>query len=301
MKAINQITLEHSESQKYYLKPDRKKPWLVALTRDNVARAEAMFASDSSYARGLNSKNGPKLRNSGKHDYIGASAYWMTLLKMALADSAVKKGSKITYGTDFGGFIYAEILAGAIASVDNENSTHLNANGIGRMEIWNRLLKFEPEEIKTSLKKGDLRVFNKLAQTINIKDTNGRIQANIKAKSRFSRHPWLQNAIMASEKDTKYYNRDNISFASKFCHYVCFYVFEGTASQDNYSIWDNVVKDVLPNYLAGYDLDANVNLDDYATYRESINSILEAISKKNGRTISRNGFDHLLWYYHKGR
>ena len=67
---------------------------------------------------------------------------------------------------------------------------------------------------------------------------------------------------------------------------------------DNYSIYDNVVKKVLPRYADKYKVDySNKDLNDYREYRKIVDEI---ISKSNSN-ISRNGFDHLLWYYHKGR
>ena len=88
-----------------------------------------------------------------------------------------------------------------------------------------------------------------------------------------------------------------ISFASKFWHYACFYIFEGTEYQDNYSIYDSILKTVLPVYLDYYQIDQNYSLDDYKQYRKAVDKIRELC----GIEISRNGFDHLLWYYHKGR
>ncbi len=63
--------------------------------------------------------------------------------------------------------------------------------------------------------------------------------------------------------------RTNPSFASKFCHYAWFYIFEGTEHQDNYLIYNGILKAVLPLYLEYFGIDQK--------------------------------FDHLLWYYHKGR
>ena len=61
-------------------------------------------------------------------------------------------------------------------------------------------------------------------------------------------------------------------------------------------IYDSILKKVLPRYLDYYEL-KRYDLDDYAQYREAVDAIREA----SGVEISRNGFDHLLWYYHKGR
>lgn len=75
-------------------------------------------------------------------------------------------------------------------------------------------------------------------------------------------------------------------------------MFEGEKEQDNYSIYDSVLKNVLPTYAEYYSININKNdLEDYITYSD----IIERILKKTGNKISKNGFDHLLWYYHKGR
>lgn len=90
--------------------------------------------------------------------------------------------------------------------------------------------------------------------------------------------------------------RTKPSFASKFCHYACFYIFEGTKYQDNYSIYDRILKTVLPWYLGYFGIE-QFNLDNYRDYRMAVDGIRDV----SGIEISRNGFDHLLWYYHKGR
>ena len=46
-----------------------------------------------------------------------------------------------------------------------------------------------------------------------------------------------------------------------------------------------------------FEIEQNYNLGDYKDYRLAVDSIRKA----SGIEISRNGFDHLLWYYHKGR
>jgi len=99
-------------------------------------------------------------------------------------------------------------------------------------------------------------------------------------------------------KGQKYKARMNLSFASKFCHYACFYLFEGKKAQDNYSIYDNIVRKVLPRYCGHFGVVRQRLMDkDYVTYQETIDAIIKA----SGGHVSRNGFDHLLWYYFKGR
>lgn len=100
-------------------------------------------------------------------------------------------------------------------------------------------------------------------------------------------------------------SRKNYAFATKFCHYMCYYLFNGQKQQDNFSIYDNVVAGVLGEYAKQYGIyksnnspywqkDFN-NFKQYATYSEVIDRIRAAVSGH----ISRNGFDHLLWYANK--
>ena len=93
--------------------------------------------------------------------------------------------------------------------------------------------------------------------------------------------------------------RRNISFASKFCHFSCFYIFGEEDAQDNFSIYDGVVARALPKYLAYYKLNDKVQIKDknYREYSDAIDDIIKA----SGSKISRNGFDHLVWYYFKGK
>ena len=104
--------------------------------------------------------------------------------------------------------------------------------------------------------------------------------------------------IIAKKTSAAIRARENKSFASKFCHYACFYLFEGKREQDNYSIYDSILKSALPLYIDYYGIDVKKQeLEDYAIYSETI----ERIIQKTGNMISKNGFDHLLWYYYKGR
>lgn len=262
----NLIEVENNLSNNYELEPDSDNQRLVALTRKNVAKVEAMIRNDSAYLRATNKggrptffQRGPRI---GQVKYGGSSAFWMTRLKDALDP---KMGIS---GTD-----YEEIIKGAVAAVDRENSTHLNADRQGREVVTRRILDIPREELKESLRNPDYD--------------------NMK----------LFTAILERTAEVGEHGRCNPSFASKFCHYACFYVFEGTEWQDNYSIFDNVLKKVLPLYLAKFKLKNGTrnytqkDLKNYATYRDAI----EALRGKSAEKISRNGLDHLLWYFHKGR
>lgn len=163
-------------------------------------------------------------------------------------------------------YSYVEIVRGAVEAVDRENSTHLNADRCGRAEIEERILGFDRDDLIKCLKDPkyeDMKLVREIARKTS-------------AKSRA---------------------RTNVSFASKFCHYACYFIFEGTEYQDNYPIYDGVLKRVLPLYLQYFGVGESYNLNDYRQYRNAVDAIREV----SGIEISRNGLDHLLWYYHKGR
>ena len=79
--------------------------------------------------------------------------------------------------------------------------------------------------------------------------------------------------------------RNNYSFATKFCHYCCYYLFEDDISRDKYPIYDSIVS----KYINKYYNNEGIDLSDYPAYVALINNILE------GTNISKNGFDHLIW------
>ena len=226
---------------------------LTALTRDNVARVEAMIQNDSAYSRSSDVTAAPGYNRKGKLIFGGSTAYWMSELKKSLFDC--KEPDVDYYG----------LIMGAVGAVDRENSTHLNADNTGRNEITARIAGIGKDKLIDYLKFPDKTDF-KLIKIISEKT-----HAAVKA-------------------------RYNLSFASKFCHYACFYLFEGCPEQDNYSIYDNVLKRVLPRYIKHYGINIT-NTDDYSSYREAV----DKIRIMAGTGISRNGFDHLLWYYYKGR
>ena len=217
-----------------------------------------MIRNDSAYIHSTDINAKPTYNSNNETKYGGSTAYWMTQLKNFLNDKLDS------------GYSYKEILEGAVASVDRENSTHLNADKCGRKEITERLCEFDHTEFIECLKNPEYKDM-KLIQEISRKTS---------AK---------QNA------------RTNPSFASKFCHYACFYIFEGTEYQDNYSIYDGILRKVLPLYLDYYKIEGSYDLNNYREYRMAVDKIREKVREKYGIEISRNGFDHLLWYYHKGR
>ena len=257
---------------------------LPCLTLDNVARVEAMILNDAAYLNTSNVDAGPseewnnavtKYIQSGTMDFIkgekGSTAYWMSQLRKSIKNQKAM--------LDF------NIVFSAVCAVDRENSTHLNADNCGRGELTERILKYSPEDL--------FRVL--------------RIPS-----------PDYELIKVLSEKTNGGKGRNNFSFATKFCHYAAFYLFDDEA-KDNFSIYDNVVKKALPLYISfyadelGWDKQCKKtrwlleNRQSYETgnkYGERYLSYLDTIDKLRKISIppiSRNGFDHLLWYYFKGR
>lgn len=245
-----QEELELAKSEMFDLIPGTG---LVKLSQKNVAKVEAIIQNDSAY---IKSSDKDACVQGG---YKGSTAYWMVRLKRILLDAE-------SVADEY----YDDVLSNAIHAVDRDNSTHLNADGVGRDEMLDRIKKIPRPQLVEYLKyprESKYHLINVLSQAT---------------------HP----------KDSKYKPRTNLSFASKFCHYACFYLFEGEPAQDNYSIYDNVVLRVLPRYCDYYKVSKPRSFArDYLVYQTTIDEIINAA----GGHISRNGFDHLLWYYFKGR
>lgn len=260
------IREEEIDSKKYELKKEiinykNQLIQIVELTSDNVARVEAMISTDSEYKDSWNKERKIIYKKDGKIKYIGSSHYWLNQLKEIIdTDKEISKD----------GFSYDEIINNVIIAIDNENSTHLNSDNIGRKAVKEKLLNIKRKDLKNYLKNPG----NKY-ELINI----------------------IQTPQNSKEKN-------HLSFASKFCHYACLCLFNETEYEDNYSIYDNVLKKALPKYIKRY-LNRDVNEKEYENnynqYIEYIDEIRNIANKEYGKIISRNGFDHLLWYYHKGK
>lgn len=194
--------------------------------------------------------------------YNGSTAYWMTKLKPIIFEE--NESFIADNGTEYS---YDKLIQEAVNAVDRENTTHINSDGCGRYELSQRIIEMGKKKVKSDLKNSGLNLFNQLAE------------------------PTVPT-------DEKHHSRINISFASKFCHYACMYWFEGEPEQDNYSIWDRVLEKALPLYLNYYEIKWKQNdIKEYELYRKLIDTIIN----KSESGISRNGFDHLVWYYYKGR
>ncbi len=201
-----------------------------------------------------------------KGKYKGSTAYWLNKLKQVVINGV--QCSKKEYN---------EIIENSVYAVNRDNRTHVNADRVGIKEISKRIADLTIDELKKSLL--DLSGFEL------IKKIEEKTNPNL----------------------TGYKARENYSFATKWCHYACFYFFEEKAEQDAYSKYDNIVGKIIMKYISYYGIKHNgkkiqkKHLQNYEVFYPVVGEIINEASKKEGKKISRNGFDHLLWYYYKGR
>ncbi len=173
----------------------------------------------------------------------------------------------------------ADNLMNLIENVDKQNSTHLSVSGKNKdadnkqgRELTKKYLMQIPDLIDKIIS-GDHTLVNNIAK----------------------------NAIT---KNNANMDRYIISFASKFCTYILRY--HPTASNKNhYSIYDSVLSDILPYYYYQYVHHKTIDvrrdtLKELPNGYEVYNNYIKEIIDNSKCPISREDFDHLLWYYFKG-
>lgn len=276
---MGKIQEELEESKKYELETEDveingKTVKLVKLTKDNVARVEAMIRMDSSYAKTGDPEAGPE-GTTNKIKFYGSTAFWMTKLKGAIK----------TRNYDYEEF---DIIQEAVNAVDRENSTHLNSNS-SKFSIEPRVM-----------------MRNKIQEIIENPDEQKNLEARLRNRD-LDLVCGLSNTIKEVNGNEEI-SKCCTSFSSKFCHYACLWFFgdeDKNDPKDNFSIYDNVLFRALPVYECKYcksKVLRELKITEksfYKTYSDVIDRIRKAV-RENGQEISRNGFDHLLWYYHKG-
>lgn len=147
---------------------------------------------------------------------------------------------------------YEKIIENIIISIDIENSTHLNSDGQGRNAIKNKILKLKRTEFKKLLKD---------------------------EKKEYK----LLNCLQEPNNDGE---KRHFSFATKFCHYVSLVIFEGTDFEDNYSIYDNVLKKALCKYIKKY-LDETISDETYENKYEKYIEYIDKIRDKAEKNMVR--------------
>lgn len=191
--------------------------------------------------------------------YKGSSAYWIDKF-----NKLNKQSSEIEYKT---------VVLNIVSAIDRENRTHLNADGVGINQITERICEISKSELIGFLKNPELHDY-KLIKIIS-KETK-------------------------PQDDQKYKSRKNFSFATKFCHFMAMHLFSGKPEGDNFPIYDSIVNNYINKYLkvpCGSYKKLTFNSNNYCNFIECIDKLRKDESNKN--EISRNGFDHLIWFYYR--
>ena len=320
---MSKILKEQIEAETYinnefdYLKTKK-----IALTLKNAIKIEAMLKIDSNYRDSADINNVPNdkfiyylkgnLNNTPDSNIkeYGSSTYWISRFVKLLNNEEIEEG----YDIDL-------ILKGVICSIDKENSTHLssrkNIKGLtdkelyeskGRQRVFKRLKdKFFKDSFN---KKEKLQGYDNFKKYINNPTDNNYEIINIIAKP-----------------DLKYKAENfHFSFATKFCRYVCIglntkrnssgEIININEKADNYYVYDGIIWDNLKYYIQGVNInefenkilnnklfyeetnDKNGNINCGIHYKYYFN-LLEKINKNAGQNISRNAFDHIIWYFNK--
>jgi len=177
-------------------------------------------------------------------------------------------------------YVENDVLYKVIESIDKINSTHLASEG------------------RKGGNKGRIKTAIGISKIINLKKLLNSGDAN------------LVQTIATFATTNK------ISFASKFCHYVCRFALD---NENLYCVYDSVVQSILPYYLYKYNvhefkqtyitkrtknnvstLDDNKDNNTYAKYRNYIDKLIINLKKETNIKITYSVLDHLLWYFFKG-
>ncbi len=265
---------ELKKSEDYKIRKVSKDSELAEITQDNVARVEAMISIDSDYRKSGNPNAKPQKK------YHGSTAYWVTQLKHILIE-----GNEVSQDS----YTLTKILTESVGAINRENSTHLMVGGADKLFLEN-FSRIPTKQLLALLKSTDNKEKKELIDRLN---------------------PIVKVTVKRDDGSNYTYDRSNYSFTTKFCHYLCLYLFEDSNEQDNYSIYDSVLGGILPEYARVYlDEDwekrylkeelSEETFKDYQKYSDIVDEIRKAAATRNSPMVSRNGFDHLLWYYHKG-
>ena len=165
---------------------------------------------------------------------------------------------------------WRNIINKLVVAIDLSNSTHLNSDGVGVKQITDSICKIDRNRLVEMVKypqKDDYKLIKIITEKTTV-------------------------------NDGKHHARTNYSFATKFCRALCMTLFDGEEEQDNFSIYDSVVAEAIWHYIRHFNIKVKkADLKDYAKFINIIDYIIE----KSDKNVSRNGFDHLIWYYYKGR
>ncbi len=246
---------------------------IAALTKKNSNFIEAVLKLDSNYKRESEVFKPDEKFDLKEHSsnakglYCGSTQFWF--------DEMSKKESN---------YDYKQCVLGAVISIDRSNSTHLETTKNGRQKMAD-IISNECPDLKT--------LKEELGKPFKSNDNDHLISK-------------MLNGVFNTNGKDMYY----LSFASKFCSCAA----ECLNTEVKYSKYDNVVSVALPTYYkiyckktvkkTEYKVDYSVKekckhrLEIYENYSNAIGEILKSLDAKN--RLTRDEFDHIIWYGMKG-
>ena len=256
---------------------DKEGNTYAALTRKNAEFIEAVVALDSNYKRDMTRippDKGFNINtdfNKSKGKYCGSIRYWFERMLEPNAN-------------------YSECVLGAVTSVDRTNSTHLETVLEGRKQMRDRIVRYYP--------------------------TPERLKKAVAALYRYGKQDHiiykLTEGGLFSIKDHS--EMFFISFASKFITYAAIVFNLGCL----HSKYDGVVSTNLPIYAKLYlnkkfgkrrfkvtsdkenfNRKREKGLRMYGEYVSTIDEILSKL-REEGILMTKEEFDHIVWYCSKG-
>lgn len=267
-------------------------------TQKNILLLNALLKYNSSYSAAEDEDSGEYeksyagiLRKGNGQDFFDCLGKQPILLKTET--EAIEKNDAV----DEDGY-EKDAIYKVIESIDKINSTHLSSEGAkgknkGRVKTAQKIRGII--DLKQQLEIGEAQLVNEIARVNEITNDKGNV-------------------------------RNNFSFATKFCSYVCRYALDDKY-KNNYCIYDEVVQSILPYYIKRYiegdewktyckTINENSKKRDkriesvisdlkekdkgYEEYRQLIKKIIDGIERVDGIRIDNETFDHMLWYYFKG-
>lgn len=248
---------------------------IAALTIKNSNFIEAVLKLDSNYkkeSQAVRPDEKFSLRNNASNSkglYCGSTRFWF--------EEMTKSNSSYSYD---------DCVLGAVISIDRSNSTHLETTRNGRIKMAQRIIKCCPN-VRSLIRN--------LSRSFSVKDDSHLISYMIEKGLK----------SIKNGKDMYY-----LSFASKFCSYASLFL----NVEVDYSKYDDVVARSLPIYYQAYcgkkvkKTEFKVNhsandkyqdrLDVYERYSAAIKEIIDSLDNDN--KLTRDEFDHIIWYGMKG-
>ena len=208
---------------------------IVKIKVENVAKVETMIKKDSAYIRSGDELSKPVKSKKGNIKYPGSSAYWITQLK----DILIKE-----YKESSDNYTYEECIKESINAIDRENSPHLNADGVGRNEISERIMRIKRDKMIIFLKEPEKDNYE-LIKVISESTTGGR------------KNPLKNDLRVYSSKGITYIDRkhveltDRIELIDSFKVIITYAMSGGNkpTSNNDYMVIPNTMKVIGPGEI----------------------------------------------------